>query len=105
MKKHIIIILIIFIALLIPPSPCKATQEEIIQNQSETLNIKEFISQANKYTKNVFDGLDAGTVLKDAISGKIDNQTLFTKILGLFGKEIKDTLKIIRKHNSYYSNT
>lgn len=105
MKKRKLIILILFIALLITPSPCYATQEEILQSQSETLNIKEFVNQANKYTQEVFDGLDAGTLLNNAISGKIDNQTLFTKILNLFGKEVKDTLRIIRKHYCYYSNT
>lgn len=105
MKKQKIIFLILFIVLLITPSASYATQEEILQSQSETLNIKEFINKANKYTQDVFEGLDASTLLNDAISGKIDNKTIFTKILSLFGEEIKDTLKTIRKHYCYYSNT
>jgi hypothetical protein len=70
--------------------------DEIIQSQSETLNIKEFISQANKYTSNVFEDIDAGILLSDAIQGKVDNETIFNQIINLFGSEVKDTLKIMR---------
>lgn len=94
-----IILTILFISITLP---CHASQEEILQSQSETLNIKEFVSQANKYTQDVFDGIDVGKLLSEAIGGKIDNQTIFTKILNLFGKEIKDTLKIIRKYYCDY---
>ena len=76
-----------------------------MQSQSETLNIKEFVSQANNYTSDIFEGMDIGTVLNDAIKGKIDNQTIFSKIVSLFGKEIKDTIKIIRKCHCYYCYT
>ncbi len=101
MKKQGITILILFIVILVLNSSCYASQEEILQSQSETLNIKGFVSQANEYTKDVFDGMDAGTLLNDAIQGKIDNKTIFQKILSLFGNEVKDTLRIIRK---YYCN-
>lgn len=105
MEKQKILFLILIIVLLILPISSYATQEEILQSQSETLNIKEFVTNANKYTQDVFEGLDAGTLLNEAISGKIDNKTIFTKILALFGKEVKDTLTIIRKYNCYHSNT
>ncbi|MBO5478909.1 MAG: hypothetical protein J6A04_04280 [Clostridia bacterium] len=105
MKKQKIIFLILFIVMLLINLPSYATQEEILQSQSETLNIKEFVKQANQYTQDVFDGIDAGTLLNDAIAGKIDNQTIFSKILSLFGKEVKDTLKIIRKHYCNHCNS
>ncbi len=66
------------------------------------LNIKEFVTQANKYTEESFDGLDAGALLKKAIQGNIDNQTILQKIGKLFGKEIKDTLRTIRNYYCYY---
>jgi hypothetical protein len=98
MKKQKMIfikILYIFIPLILITMPVYST-EEIIQNQSETLNIKGFISEANKYTANVFEDIDAGTLLNEAIQGKINNKTIFNKIINLFGDEVKDTLKIMR---------
>ena len=101
-KKKIFIILICLIITLSINALSFASQEEILQNQSETLNIKGFIDKANKYTKETFDGIDAGELLTQAISGNIDNKTIFEKILNIFGKEIKSTITIIRKHY-YYS--
>lgn len=100
MKKEIII-LILFIFFFTLSPPCLATKEEILKSQSETLNINEFVQQANKYTKEVFDGIDTKDLLNEAIQGKIDNKTIFNKVINLFGKEVKDTIKIIRK---YYCN-
>lgn len=86
-------------------SPVCATQEEILQTQSETLNIKEFVDKANQYTQDVFTDIDAENLLNDAITGKIDNQTILKKILNLFGKEVKETIKIIRKHYCHYCDS
>lgn len=87
-----------FLLYIVSPFVVASSQEEILQSQSDTLNIKDFVSKANEYTKETFGGVDAGTLLNEAISGKIDNQTLISKIFSLFGKEIKETIKIIRKH-------
>lgn len=95
-KTKIIKLLILIILFFLIQPPVCATQEEILQTQSETLNIKEFVSKANQYTKDVFNDIDAENLLNDAITGKIDNQTIFKKILNLFGKEVKETIKIIR---------
>ena len=104
MKKRFVILILFIIFLSLGP-PSYGSTEDILQSQSETLNIKGFVEQANQYTEEVFEGIDAGSLLKDAIAGKIDNQTIFTKILNLFGREIKDTIKIIRKHNCNYCNS
>lgn len=94
------IILIIFIVISSISNISLATQEEILESQSETLNIKEFVNQANKYTEDAFSGIDVGDLMNDAIKGNIDNKTIISKILSLFGKEVKETIKIIRKHSS-----
>lgn len=99
-KTKIVKIFIIFIMFFIIRSPCYASQEEILKSQSESLNISGFVSEANKYTKDVFSDMDINDLMKNAIKGNIDNKTIFSKILGLFGDEIGKTLKIIRKH--YY---
>lgn len=96
--KRILLIFFIFISI---SNVTSATQEEILQTQSETLNIKGFVSEANKYTEKIFGDTDANTLLNSAIKGKIDNSSIISKIIGLFGKELRESITVIRK---YYSN-
>lgn len=88
-----IVIIMLFILSFSNASLC--SNEEILQSQAESLNIKGFVSEADKYTKNTFSGINTGEILKDAVSGKIDNKKLITGILSLFGNEITETLKIV----------
>lgn len=94
-------ILMIFFILITVSNVTLATQEEILQTQSETLNIKGFVSEANKYTEEVFGNTDVNTLLNNAIKGNIDNSGIISKIVGLFGKELKEAITVIRK---YYCN-
>lgn len=105
LKIKLLIIFIMFITFFIIRSPCYASQEEILKSQSESLNISGFVSEANKYTKEVFSDLDVNDLMNNAIKGKVDNKTIFSKILSLFGNEIGKTLKIIRKYCSSCYNT
>lgn len=89
-------ILIIFFILISISSVTLATQEEILQTQSETLNIKEFVSEANKYTEEVFGNTNANVLLNNAIKGKIDNSGIINKIIGLLGNEVKEAITVIR---------
>lgn len=95
-KIKLKIILIIFILITSVSNISLASQEEILESQSETLNIKGFVSEANKYTEVAFSGIDVGDLMNDAIKGNIDNKTILSKIFSLFGKEIRETIKIIR---------
>lgn len=72
-----------------------SVEDDIIQSQQASLNIGSFISQANKYTEEVFPDLDAGQLLASAIKGDIDNNQIFQKILSLFGHETLDAIKIL----------
>lgn len=104
-KKKIRIILTIFLLIISISNISLGTQEEILESQSETLNIKKFVTEANKYTKDTFQEIDVNDLMNDAIKGNINNKNLITKILGLFGKEIGQTLKIVRKHHSSNCST
>ena len=97
-KTKILKIFIIFIVFFIIKSPCFASQEEI-------LNISGFVNEANEYTKDVFSGLDVNELMNNAIKGNVDNKTILSKILSLFGSEIGKTLTIIRKYYYSYCNT
>lgn len=104
-RTRFVKIALIFLLITCLENTSIATQEEIIQSQSETLNIKGFIEEANKYTQEVFSGIDAKDLINDAIKGKIDNKTLFDKVLNLIGKEVKQTIQIVRKYYCNYSYT
>lgn len=95
-KIKLKIILITFILIISISNISLASQDEILQSQKETLNIKGFVNEANKYTEDAFSGMDIGDLMNDAIKGNIDNKTIISKILSLFGKEIRETIKIIR---------
>lgn len=69
----------------------KEISEEIIASQSKTLGISDFLKEADKYAQKEFE-LDIGEVLNSAIKGKIDNSSIWQKILGLL---FKDTIKAI----------
>lgn len=94
-KTRVIKIALIFLLITCLGNKSIASEEEIIQSQSETLNIKGFVEEANKYTKDVFSGIDANDLINDAIKGKIDNKTLLDKIINLLGNEVKETMQIV----------
>ena len=82
MKKVILILLFI----LILPNNVQATentlsQEDIIESQQESLGINSFIEEADKYTGNVYEDIDMGELFSSAITGNIDNETIFKSIL------------------------
>lgn len=43
--------------------------------------------------------------MSDAIKGNIDNKTIFSKIINLFGKEVRQTIAIVRKYYCGYCST
>lgn len=82
MKKVILILLFI----LILPNNVQATentlsQEDIIESQQESLGINSFIEEADKYTGDVYEDIDMGELFSSAITGNIDNETIFKSIL------------------------
>ena len=69
--------------------------DDVIISQMDSLKISNFINESKKYTEEIFPDLDVSKLLNDAISGKFDENSIFKNILNLFGKEIKNTLKIL----------
>lgn len=104
-KTRIIKIIILFILCFLIQNPSYAVQEEILEEQSKALNINQFTTKADEYTKDIFDGMDAKDLLNSAIKGEIDNKTIISKILNLFGNEIRQTLHILRRYCCNYCST
>ena len=63
------------------------TSYDIIEAQKESLNISEFIKEADSYTKDIFEDTDMGEILNTAINGTVDNKKIMLSIWNLFGKE------------------
>ena len=95
MKKfiYILISVIFFINLIMPTS--SANEEETLQEQQEEFGIREFIEQAGEYSGEFFEDIDMNEILENAIQGKVDNQTLFKKVLSVLGGELVDGLTVL----------
>ena len=91
-KKIIILSLLFFIA---SSTYSLATNSKIIDKQKEKLGISVFINESKKYTQDAYSDLNMNEIFKSAISGKIDNKTIIKKIINLFGKEVKEAIKIL----------
>ena len=92
MKK---IVLIFILILMIPVKVQAETEEEIMSSIEEKFNIGSFISQAEEYTGDFFDNTNLSDILNEAIQGKINNQTIYKKIIKILGKEVSSNIKIL----------
>lgn len=91
--KIFFIIELIFV--LFMPIISSADTGDIIESQKETLGITKFIQEADKYSNEVLDGVDIGDLITQAIGGKIKTDTIFKKILSLFGSEVTQSVQAI----------
>lgn len=93
MRKLILKLIIIII--LIPINVYAEDDENLMQTTQEQFNISGFIKEANKYTNGFLGEIDLNDYLNQAISGNVDNKTLYQKIIKLFGKEITESIKTL----------
>ena len=89
----IIILTILFIQIFSIKTFATSTEEEMINSQKETFGINSFIENANKYTGKFFERIDIKSMLNSAKKKKIDNKTIYKKIINLLGKEVKTGIK------------
>ena len=98
LKKFLklISIAILFIVIIIFPKKVFAeTEEEIMDTTQEKFNISDFINETQNYTGDFLEDVDLNNILSQAIQGKVDNKTIFQKILKLLGSEINTSLKTL----------
>lgn len=63
-----------------------------IDEQKELFGISDFVKESQKYSGDFFKDIDLADTLNQAISGKIDNNTIYKKILNLFGTEVRSSI-------------
>lgn len=92
MIKRIVILFILIYFLIIPN--IYAT-DQIIASQMDALNISSFISEGQKYTKNVFPDLNLDGLLNSAIRGELNNGEIYKGILSILGNEIVSSISLL----------
>lgn len=97
MKKErlIGILLIVLYLVLFSVSPIYASNEDTIQDQQKEFGIQDFLKNSKEYTGELFEDMDMGEVLNNAIKGEIDNSTIGKRILNLLGTEVITSIKAI----------
>lgn len=71
------------------------SQNEILEEQKDSLNISDFIREAEEYTENEFQEIDMEKLLNEALTGKIDHSSFGKNLLVLLGEEVKNALTIL----------
>ena len=92
MKKTILIFILI---LIIPTKALAETEEEIMSSTQEKFNISGFINQAQEYTGDFFEDMDLSDIFNQAVQGKVNNQTIYKKIIKILGNEVSSNIKIL----------
>lgn len=102
--KKILLFFIVFISITTKTFSTDTTNttEEIMSSQKESFGISSFIEEAQKYSKETFGDINMNDVLNSAIAGEVDNNSIWEKIVELFGAEIKSMLKVLRYNFSYH---
>lgn len=97
MKKIIRITVLCLVILFVfsESNVANTDKNEILNAQSESLNISSFIKESEKYTKESMPGVNLNELLSAAITGSIDNVKLIHLFFNLFGKEFLNSLMAI----------
>lgn len=95
MKKFIKILIILESLILINCTSFATDTNEIINIQKDTLNISDFITEAEEYTKESMPDIDLNELLTNAISGNLDNFNLMKLFWSLLGKEVLNSIAVI----------
>ena len=96
MKRKIIFLSLLF---MLTTSNLVYAQEEntdaILEEQKESFGISDFINEAENYSGDFFEDINIQEMLNNAITGNIDNNTIYKKILSLLGKEVTTSIQVL----------
>ena len=93
MKRKIIFIL--FFIMLCLGRTVYGNTDEIMDKQKDSFGISTFVKEAEKYSADFFEDTNISDMVNDAILGKIDNGTIFSKIFNILGKEAITSIKTL----------
>ena len=88
-------IVIIFIVLFTTKVQAIESTTDIIDEQASNFGLNDFIKETEKYSGDFFEDINISEMINSAISGNVDNNTIFKKVIHLLGKEVSSTLKTL----------
>lgn len=89
------IILLIMLMFIVTTTNITFASADMMASTEEALDISSFLSEAGKYTEEVFKDIDFSETLDEAIKGKIDTSGIEKEILEMLGIEIKEQITMI----------
>ena len=72
-----------------------ANTDNILQEQKDNFGISSFIKEAEKYSGDFLQDTNITDVLNSAILGKVDNSSIFKKVINIFGQEALESMKTL----------
>lgn len=87
--------LLIMLVVIVMTTNITFASADIMASTEEVLDISSFLSEAGKYTEEVFKDMDFSKTLDEAIKGKIDTSGIGKEILDILGIEIKEQIIMI----------
>ena len=96
-KEKIFLLIFLFAAIIIflNTTISYADNSETFEEQQKEFGIQNFVYNSKQYGGEFFEDIDIGEILNDAIQGKVDNSSIFKRILNLLGTEFINSLKTI----------
>ena len=76
-------------------SSIASSEQKILNSQQDSLNISGFIKEAEKYTESTFEDIKLSDLFTSALTGNIDNTTIFKSIAKIVGKEIVNCITVL----------
>lgn len=93
MKLKRILLMMVILIFIIPSK--SFANDEIVESTEEMLDISSFITEAKKYTEDVFKDMDFSETLSSAMKGDLDGGSIAKRIINLLGIEIRSQITMI----------
>lgn len=93
MKLKRILFIVVVLIFMIPKEVMAS--DDIMEATEETLDISSFISEAEKYTKDVFDDINFSDIFSSAITGNIDGNSIAKRIFDILGIEVRKQITMV----------
>ena len=94
MKKTILVLILLVLTSIFNNKvfAMETSTEEILKEQKENFGISDFIKETEKYSGEFLEDIDITEMLNEALTGKVDNNKIYKKVLNILGSEIKESI-------------
>ena len=89
------IVILVFIIINFIASVSYGT-DGIVESQLEVLDMSSIINEGKKYTNEIFPEINIEKCLTEFTKGNIDNSTIFSGIIKVFGRELVNSITLGR---------